>query len=348
VSYYFNADVDARAHRKATKQPKLPPKPQRNKFQVLDSPNMPNTIPNWARALSEVDRTQPIVSSAPNNSVYVFPEPAIIVSAGDEARIQLHLHHYQMMREALLYALAEPQPPDPFTPQQWRDVLAGKVTGQGQPGSLAASRASAIARVLGPAMRACGIEPADHFPARRVLPTTALKARELLWEAAEINFRYELYSVDERASGLSRPEDCRKCFAGGIVSDLNLTLSKQGLAAISFTERLPHLLSLARLMHDWHPRPNATILYAGNRNEWTEGQIEDLEYEVARHYTQTFYQLLGRAAVIPMRLEHEFAGHGTEAEDGGKGEDQDMHDAGEDGELEEGELVENGDFTSGR
>jgi hypothetical protein len=35
--------------------------------------------------------------------------------------------------------------------------------------------------------------------------------------------------------------------------------------------------------------------------------MNQLEVDVSYHYTQMFYDLFGRAAVVPMRIVHEFS-----------------------------------------
>jgi hypothetical protein len=129
----------------------------------------------------------------------------------------------------------------------------------------------------------------------------------LLWELAEINFRFELLALDARASGIQRPEECRECFPGGRLTGLDLAEGKQGFAAIASKDRLPYLQCLAWLMVDWRHRPRPGLLAsAATRSEWSSDQIAELEGAVARYYTQCFYEYFNRAAVIPMRLEHEF------------------------------------------
>ncbi|KAJ7275702.1 hypothetical protein C8J57DRAFT_1061728 [Mycena rebaudengoi] len=131
--------------------------------------------------------------------------------------------------------------------------------------------------------------------------------KEILWDLAETSFRFELLALDSRASGLERPDECKKCFAGGMLMGMDIGLAKQGLASMSPAERHPYILHLARLMCDWSVRPRAPdITEARVRKEWSHEKIMALEYAVTAYYTQSFYNLFGRAAVIPMRITHEF------------------------------------------
>ncbi|KAJ7502481.1 hypothetical protein B0H11DRAFT_2223395 [Mycena galericulata] len=284
-------------------------KTARNKFDLFSGPEMPSSIPSWTRALSIVDTSQPPLADESKAHVYIFPEPAMLVSPVDENRRQLLLYHYQLVHDALLYRLGDPhQSHAPLTTQEWRDVLQGKVSTRGKRGSKAFGRTVAIEKLLGPAMKACGIELTDFaVDASSVPRTTRNRAKEILWGLAEMNFRFELLALDARASGIDRPDKCRECFAGGNLLGLDIGLSKQGLAAIVPSQRLPYLQRLAELMRDWKSRPRPPCIdKAKDYREWTATTIEELECDVATYYTHSFYLLFGRASVIPMRLDHEF------------------------------------------
>jgi hypothetical protein len=131
--------------------------------------------------------------------------------------------------------------------------------------------------------------------------------KELLWELVEMNFRYEFLALDARASGLQRPDLCRTCFATETLVGLDFRESQKGLAALSVMERLPCFLRMTSLMSDWlvpcdRPPVIETVI---DRTEWDDAAVETMEQAVARYYVRSFYELFGRAAVVPMRLEHE-------------------------------------------
>ncbi|KAF7366124.1 hypothetical protein MVEN_00489200 [Mycena venus] len=98
----------------------------RDKFRIPDSPWMAPTIPGWERALATVDQSQVSSAGARPINVYVLPEPALLISS---ERRDVYLNHYQLMRDALQYLLGNPDGAyRGLTPQEWRDVLGGKVT----------------------------------------------------------------------------------------------------------------------------------------------------------------------------------------------------------------------------
>jgi hypothetical protein len=107
-----------------------------------------------------------------------------------------------------------------------------------------------------------------------------------LWELAEINFRYEFLALDARASGMYRPDECRRCFAGEGLIGLDFRESQRGLAALGAMDRLPYLLGMAGLMCAWSApctRPQE-IESAKQRtqSEWDGNAIRHLEQQVAQ------------------------------------------------------------------
>ncbi|KAJ6631301.1 hypothetical protein B0H10DRAFT_2206989 [Mycena sp. CBHHK59/15] len=190
--------------------------------------------------------------------------------------------------QAQAKAKKEAQGPNPNA-KQWQDVLQGKVVKQGKMGTRVQVRSAGLEELLLPAFQACGIDILTEFPVPlEAVPTMCMHTvKELLWELAEINFRYEFLALDARASGLDRPDECRRCFVG------------EGLIGLDYLG----------LMCDWSvpcTRPKE-IDTAKERmeSEWDGSTVCQLERKVTQYYTQSFYELFGRAAVVCMRLEHE-------------------------------------------
>ncbi|KAK6988493.1 hypothetical protein R3P38DRAFT_3332029 [Favolaschia claudopus] len=285
-----SVDVTARLQEKAAKAARGP------------NPNakpMPPIINAWSHALSEIDRTRPPACGVDLPQRYVMPEPALVVPADDEVRRRVYLHHYRMLRDGLLFRLTD------------RSTRVGKLVEQGKSASRARARSANIEDLLRPAFEACGINVFVDFP---VPPEHAREmrlhtAQEFLWEIAEINFRYEFLSLDVRASKLYRPDECRRCFAGDGLLPTDFCEGQRGLGAREPEDRLPYLLSMAHLMSSWSvpcQRPEGiNTANARPMEEWNGHDVRQLERRVARYYTQSFYELFGRAAVVPMRLEHE-------------------------------------------
>jgi hypothetical protein len=86
-----------------------------------------------------------------------------------------------------------------------------------------------------------------------------------------------------------------------------LALSKQGWASTSLEERHVFVGQTATLMLDWvtNSRPPNIIRRIINRRPWSTTEMEDLENAVCCYYTQAFWEHFGRAAVLPMHLDHD-------------------------------------------
>ncbi|KAJ7838240.1 hypothetical protein B0H14DRAFT_2361849, partial [Mycena olivaceomarginata] len=285
----------------------------RDKFLPLECHEMPTVITAWSEALAAIDRKTPPSCGADLPQYYVFPEPALLASPDDELRRRLMYHHYRLLRDALMFRVSNSKGRQPqlLTTQEWRDVLQGKVAEQGKAGTRAHARSAGLEDLLRPAFKACGISALSDFPvSQNNLPAMHIhRVKELLWELGEMNFRYEFLALDARASRLQRPDLCRTCFASKTLVGLDFRESQRGLAALAVMDRLPCLLRMAALMCDWsvpceRPVTLAVINMAMERTEWDDAAVETMEQAVARYYTGSFYELFGRAAVVPMRLEH--------------------------------------------
>ncbi|KAK7041209.1 hypothetical protein R3P38DRAFT_2768577 [Favolaschia claudopus] len=297
---------------KAAQGPNPAAKTARDKFQMLDRPEMAATINAWTNALAAIDRSKPPACGVDLPQRYVLPEPALLASPDDESRRRMYYHHYMMLRDGLLFRLTYRSAPVALlTTQEWRDVLQGKLVKQGMSGSRARSRSATIEDLLRPAFEACGINVFEEFPVplERVPAMRIYTAKELSWELAEINFRYEFLSLDARASRMNRPDECCRCFAGEGLIPVDFRESQRGLGSLEPQDRLPYLLGMAGLMCAWSVPCSRPPEIDGAKSrptiEWDGHSIRQLERKIAYYYTRSFYEVFGRAAVIPMRLEHE-------------------------------------------
>ncbi|KAJ7638144.1 hypothetical protein B0H17DRAFT_1106295, partial [Mycena rosella] len=102
---------------------------------------------------------------------YVFPEPASPSLRRTPTATPDVPPHWMLLRDACLYVRS----------QEWRDILAK------------------IAHILGPALRACGIDRMHGYPAapESIGVTSLAKAKQMIWDIAETNFRFELAALDD-------------------------------------------------------------------------------------------------------------------------------------------------------
>ncbi|KAJ7100332.1 hypothetical protein C8R43DRAFT_907410 [Mycena crocata] len=308
-----------RPQRRSSKQQQHSPKPLpntvtksaktggRDKFQPLAMQEMPLSIVAWAEALPRVDQSVPPFTLDPQYRRYVLPEPALLVNTSPERRRKF-LHHWELLRDGFLYMLAQPGHTQLLSSQEWRDVLEGLLTKRGHPESRTHRRSATIEDRIGPALKASNVSSIDSFPVPldAVPEFTLAKTREIVWQVAETSFRFEFTSLDKRASKKQRLDEVKACFAGsGLIPPLGM--SKCGWASTSIEERHRYVARTATLMLDWTTkslRPSI-ILRVSQDVSWSPANMQALETGVCWYYAQAFWEYFGRAAVVPMRLDHD-------------------------------------------
>jgi hypothetical protein len=142
-------------------------------------------------------------------------------------------------------------------------------------------------------------------------------AQEILWELFELNFRFEFMALDSRAhtptetNAVAREDLILQCFPGtGSILVARRESAHQGLAASSWKDKAPSILSLLNVVRTW-PGFDKVPLGCGDVDlsitqdveAYSERKIDAMEVALANFYTQSFYDFFGRAAIIPRRLE---------------------------------------------
>ncbi|KAJ7206639.1 hypothetical protein GGX14DRAFT_367131 [Mycena pura] len=290
---------------------KEPAKDQRHKFTTLSVPEMPPSIVAWAEALAAVDRSVTPFTSDAADRRYVLPEPALLINSTPE-RQRKFLHHWNLLRDGFIYMLSQPQHVQLLTAAEWRDILEGLITKRGHPNSKTYRRSAQLEDRIRPVLEVCNLTSAEGFPVPlESLPEFSLaQTREIVWEVAETNFRFEFCALDRRASKKDRLEEVKRCFAGHMLIGAPLEMSKCGLAANTSEQRHRYILRAAILMLDWvtkSPRPPAIMPSIARLLNWSPSHMQALESAVCRYYTQTFWEYFGRAAVVPLCLDHDIS-----------------------------------------
>ncbi|KAJ7794441.1 hypothetical protein B0H13DRAFT_1935216 [Mycena leptocephala] len=86
----------------------------------------------------------------------------------------------------------------------------------------------------------------------------------------------------------------------------NILVGKsKGLRIYGAHQATPYNVQLAKPMCAWPGAPSV-VCKAGVERAWPDAEMRQLEKTVASFYCQEFYEYFGHAAVIPMRIEHEF------------------------------------------
>ncbi|KAJ7906065.1 hypothetical protein B0H13DRAFT_1619824 [Mycena leptocephala] len=286
--------------------PKGPVKTERDKFSPLLIQQMPPSIVSMANALALVDRSVTPYTSKDADKRYVLPEPALLVNTAPERRRKF-LHHWNLLSDGFIYMLT--QHPQLLRPQEWRDILEGLLTKCGPVGSPRYRRSERLLDCIRPALQACHLSSVEGFPVPvESLPEFSLEqTREIVWQVAETSFRFEFCSLDRRASQKNRLDEVKACFAGHMLVGVPLEMSQRGWAATTLEERHRYVRRTATLMLDWttqSPRPNIIRRVADRFLNWSPTDMEALETAVCCYYTQVFWEHFGRAAVVPLRLDH--------------------------------------------
>ena len=285
------------------KQKSSNPPTGRNKFDMYESPLMPLPIPVWRDALKAVKRDE---APASYRTRYLFPEAAIFAST-NEARRAKFFATWNVFRPAcILRVFSAESSASPLSGQQWRDFLLDGLLARSREPSLVRQREQ-VKAIFADALDELQIDLCP--PTSNHCPTVPVdEAQKILWELTELNFRFELLALDNLASGVTDKHERQtmvlKCFDVPSLIVADVQRANSGLQAHNWQERLPFLLALRALMRDWDGLKPTPLLLPdlASHNMYTEADVQQLEDHIARFYTQTFYRLFGRAAVIPMRL----------------------------------------------
>ncbi|KAJ7663590.1 hypothetical protein B0H17DRAFT_1184875 [Mycena rosella] len=253
---------------------KTPARESCDKFQLWAAPEMPPSIPAWSAALAAVNRSQS-PQTGPNDRKYIAPEPALLVSSEHASKRQRLIHHWMLLRSAFVALIGDgPSSSLLLFSQEWRDILDGKIEARGHPQSRTGK------------CRPGGLSCTDYY---------VEEMQEIVWDVAEINFHFELAGLDRRASGRERWNKVQKCFVGKTLLPVLDNVSA-GLGHISLEERHRYNTPSGR-------PPLIDRVVARREEDSPVSEMEALEKAVAQYYTQSFYDLFGQAAVIPMRLD---------------------------------------------
>lgn len=141
---------------------------------------------------------------------------------------------------------------------------------------------------------------------------------EILWDLAELNFRFELTAIDEYlcdddhliSLGKTSPQylSILKCCRGldaRFVLAPSVTEAGTGLAAPALRSRVPYLLALWDIMSVWQGVDSMQLSLHIPDNGWediAENELQKLEETVAGIYSALFYKVFGWPPIIPHGL----------------------------------------------
>ncbi|KAJ3551478.1 hypothetical protein NM688_g4684 [Phlebia brevispora] len=296
---------------------------KRTKFEDVCDDLYPPRIPAWQSALWRVDRSRP----APHDAVWPYwvPEPLTLIGSTVEGRTEEYLTNWMRIRDAWFWILnheaMDRKSCRPLRPQEWRDYLNMKDFKL--PSIEQATKSSERRReVYGVLQRALGVDEVFEHAAQRFewygkkwVPSSVQQTREILWELCEVGFRCELTELDrhmvpnkavdpdvaEHVENFRRGR-IEKVFGGRPLILSTLPTRNEGLAASDIQDRVHSLEALRVIMHRWPDVPEEIKSLPPLTAAISVDELTRIEVAMCSHYTQRFYNVAGRAAILPRRF----------------------------------------------
>jgi len=305
----------------------LDPKPKitesdRDKFAPLDSPYAPYPIPVWSAALRAVDQSPSNLLEASktmqNYGHYVFPDPGLFIHPATATK---YIESWLRVRDAWFMRLAK-EPSLALSNQSWRTFLSidNNLPEKGET-KAARRRREVLDTVLPDTDVYPGVERRSSLKgpivwqgreySAGVLPPENV-VREILWEIYELNFIYELQSLDRRACRDLDPSNATQlfdrqiqiseCFHTSSFRHVSIPSKNIGLADNDFDNRFRFVTGLASVMNSWKGDKPAILSGDLFKLELNPDGAKEFEKVAANYYCQQFFNYFGRAAQVPHRL----------------------------------------------
>jgi hypothetical protein len=280
---------------------------------------VPPQIPNWSDAIQTISsgsRRLRELRKGVRDAGYFFPDPGLFLGVSQEWKAADWLSQWVHVKNVWLLRTYSPTA-SPLSPQEWRDILSlgflKEQSGQDKV-SVTGNAVEKVRGLIGDCLKAAGVVERSLTRPR---PQCAIgeqvvdlqRARVILWELCELNFRWELRALDRRLynkpsnNPLNRHHMLMECFAYDLYSIASVRPSKarSGLASPSFADRLPYLQALWRLMSDW-PGDKPSNWFSVPCVPTVTPENERWERVVAQFYAQTFFDHFHRPPILPHTL----------------------------------------------
>ena len=272
---------------------------------------MPAGIPAWMRAMQMVDRT---VKARPANEIwgYWIPEPAILVSPNDAAKVERHVLNWLRARPNWLYLLRVPgASATRVGTQAWRQFLNGVPEGSNEQ-TRVGQRNFEIRQIFGVLFVDTDFVAGDggsvDWQGYSVARLTDDLAPKILWETFELGFRFELLAVERFLRPQHSPQDraIQEDIIGGLFPEGVVhavpslpTPHSSGLFSALPHRRIKALNAFKAVLHRWPGCPSIISQQEPLRVSDATSVIEEVEFNLASFYVNTFFQLSGRAPIVP-------------------------------------------------
>ncbi|TFK59867.1 hypothetical protein BDN72DRAFT_905464 [Pluteus cervinus] len=296
-----SASPDQRSlHDKSQKDPRLQINP--DTFNPLPHHDyLPDRLPTWEQALKNVNLSEKNLVSrsmrTQDDNKTIFPQPQLFFGTTDRAKRCLVT--WRAIREACKFRIISSKSnPLALSKQEWCDLLY----------AVGNARTAKLLEIFKEPFDECQID----YASLNLIPLTSLSDipistfRQIFWELFELNFRWDLKLLDERARcrdahSILHEEHLQNALATSGLFAFDFVHSSSGLASLSPQLRLPALLGLRKLVQDWDGR-REPILDQSQDNYATDSEIQVLETALAKYICQSFFNYFGRPISIPFRL----------------------------------------------
>jgi hypothetical protein len=294
----------------------------RNKFLTLQSPYAPYPIPVWSAALQAVDQSPSnLIEASKAEEIYgryAFPDPGLFIHPATAVR---YIQSWLQVRDTWFRRLTK-ESSLALSSQSWRTFLSIDHTAPGKPDTKSALRRQcALDLILPNSAMYPGVDRQSvltgpiiwrgrEYPLGALPPENVL--REILWELYELNFIYELQSLDRRACRdldlssatelFNRQIEISQCFLTNSFQPVSIPSENLGLADDDFDKRFRFVTGLVFVMGKWKGEKPAILEGDLFDLQLTPDGAVDLEKVVAKYYCQQFFNYFGRAAQVPHRL----------------------------------------------
>ncbi len=131
---------------------------------------------------------------------------------------------------------------------------------------------------------------------------------KILWETFELGFRYELLAVERFLRRQHSPRDrtLQEDLVGELFTERVVhavpslpTPHSPGLFSPVPHRRIKALNAFKAVLHQWPGCPSVIFQQAPLRVSDASSVIEEVEFNLASFYVHTFFQLSGRAPIVP-------------------------------------------------
>ncbi|KAI0739112.1 hypothetical protein C8Q80DRAFT_231131 [Daedaleopsis nitida] len=288
-----------------------------NKFEDIEHEWMPQGIKSWSTAMASVDLSSP---APPNSQIwdYWIPEPAKLLRPETIDRRDRYIITWLQMRSAWIYILRLPPGTRStcFPTQYWRDFLFPHVDrDRSGEGTRNRKRWMSILLLLGDVFHQENLDAARQGPVQwfdyLISSPDSTSTPLIIWEMHDLCFRYELQALDRRLVPLQGEQErdalLSRIFHYHVLHSLPVLPDPD--ESLRLYDPLPHrrvsaLEAFRQVLLRWPKCPVELSRSVPITTCMTAEEIISLELEMTKFYVFSFFEMSGRAPIVP----HQYPG----------------------------------------